>query len=260
MKKYLSLLVAAVLLFALAACGDDTEPTTTLPVIETTTAPSVVDVVATTVANEKPTYILTTEQGQTMPTVVTTAFNLADEITTEPTTTAPSTTAPDLSFTVPSMSAPEVLSEKVSSTAPSVTATPNTDSGNSGNTEHSENETTKPADERERKNLDFNSSSFNSTGNLELCFDTAGWNSIKSGKVSGITVSYDGKTQTVEGYVKQGSDGGVVTVYTKDLKIPSDTVVSCTIPAGVVVSSNNKQYNMAYTFSTSTGTDAADYE
>lgn len=253
MKKYISLLIAVVLLFTLAACGDDTEPTTTLPFIETTTAP-IVDVVQPTNAPENPTYILTTEYGQTMPTVVTTRFDLANEITTAPTTAAPSTTAPDLSFTVPSMSAPEVISQQISSTqsAPGVT-------DNSGENSGSD-ETTKPADERERKNLEFNSSSFNSTGNLELCFDSTGWNSIKSGKVSGITVTYDGKTKTVEGYVKQGADGGVVTVYTKELSIPSDTVVTCTIPAGAVVSSNNSQYNMSYTFSTSTGADAADYD
>ena len=258
MKKYFSLLIAVLLLFTLAACGDDkAETPTTLPYIETTTAPAIVDVVQTTAA-ENPTYILTTEYGQTMPTVVTTRFDLANEITTAP-TTAPSTTAPDLSFTVPSMSAPEVLSEQISSTVPGTLNVPG-QTGNSSGDNTAADETTKPADERERKNLEFNSSSFNSTGNLELCFDSAGWNSIKSGKVSGISVSYDGKTQTVEGYVKQGSDGGIVTVYTKDLAIPSDTVVTCSIPAGVVVSSNNKQYNMSYTFSTSTGADAADYE
>lgn len=256
MKKYISLLIAVLLLFSFAACGGKEEtPTTTLPLIETSTAP-VIDVVQTTVP-ENPTYILTTEYGQTMPTVVTTRFDLANEITTAP-TTAPSTTAPDLSFTVPSMSAPEVLSEQISSTVPG-TLNQGQNGENSGS-DTPAGETTKPADERERKNLEFNSSSFNSTGNLELCFDSAGWNSIKSGKVSGITVTYDGKTQTVEGYVKQGSDGGVVTVYTKNLAIPSNTVVTCSIPAGVVVSSNNKQYNMSYTFSTSTGADAADYD
>lgn len=251
MKKYISLLIAVLLLFTLAACGDDTEPTTTLPFIETTTAP-IVDVVQPTNAPENPTYILTTEYGQTMPTVVTTRFDLANEITTAPTTAAPSTTAPDLSFTVPSMSAPEVISQQISSTK--------SQESNVSNDNTQSDETTKPADERERKNLDFNSSSFNSSGNLELCFDSAGWNSIKSGKVSGITVTYDGKTKTVEGYVKQGADGGIVTVYTKELSIPSDTVVTCTIPAGTVVSSNNSQYNMSYTFSTSTGADAADYD
>lgn len=251
MKKYLSLLIAVLLLFTLAACGDDeTVTTTTLPVIETTTAP-VVEVIQPTNAPENPTYILTTEYGQTMPTVITTRFDIANEITTSP-TTAPTTTAPDLSFTVPSMSAPEVISQQISSTQSSQSDITGENSGSD--------ETTKPQDERERKNLEFNSSSFNSSGNLELCFDSSSWKSIKSGKVSGITVTYDGKTQTVEGYVKQGSDGGVVTVYTKELSIPSDTVVTCTIPAGAVVSSNNSQYNMSYTFSTSTGADAADYD
>ena len=258
MKKYLSVLIAVLLLFTLAACGDDTtEPTTTLPYIETTTAPPVIEVVQTT-APENPTYILTTEYGQTMPTVVTTRFDLASELATAP-TTAPVTSAPDLSLTVPSMTPPEVLSEQISSTVPGTLNVSGQTGGNSGSDTPSD-ETTKPVDERERKNLEFNSSSFNSTGNLELCFDSSGWSSIKSGKVSGITVSYDGKTQTVEGYVKQSSDGGIVTVYTKELSIPSDTVVTCTIPAGVVVSSNNSQYNMSYTFSTSTGADAADYQ
>ena len=259
MKKYISLLIAVMILFTFAACGDEqTETPTTLPYIETTTAP-VVEVVKPTSAPENPTYILTTEYGQTMPTVVTTRFDLANELVTAPTTTAPSTTAPDLSFTVPSMSAPEVLSEQLSSTVPGTLNVPGQTGGSEGSNSSAD-ETTKPQDERERKNLEFNSSSFNSSGNLELCFDSSGWNSIKSGKVSGISVSYDGKTQTVEGYVKQGADGGVVTVYTKSLSIPSDTIVTCTIPAGVVVSSNNKQYNMSYTFSTSTGADAADYE
>lgn len=251
MKKYISLVIAFVLLFVLAACSDDkeNEPTTTnLPLaVDTTTAAPVVQVSETKA--ESLTYILTTQQGQTMPTVVTTAFNLANEITS---TTAPSTTIPDFSFTVPSsMTAPNVVSEKLSTTE-----TTKKESQKEDTTETE----TKPEDKRERKNLEFNSSCFNSSGNLELSFELAGWNGIKAGKISGITVTYDGSSHTVEGYLKQGSDGGLITVYTKDLSIPSETVVSCTIPAGAVVSKNGNIYNMSYTFSTSTGADPANYE
>lgn len=251
MKKYISLLIAFVLLFTLAACNGDKEDetTTTLPLsVETTVNP----VSVSQTEAENPTYILTTQYGETMPTVVTTKFDLSNEVTV---TTAASTTTPEFNFTVPSsMTAPEVISEQLSTSA--TTKGQNSE----GDKETTTEEATKTESEKERKNFDVSSYCINSTGNIEFSFELAGWGGIKAGKISGISISYDDISSTVDGYVKQGSDGGLITVYTKDLSLPSSTVISCTIPAGVVVSKSGNIYNMSYTFSITTGGDPADYE
>lgn len=254
MKRTIAAVLVVLLLATLVACNkkdDETQTTvnTTLPVA-TTTAPSAENVSQTSSANsENPTYILTTQHGQTMPTVVTTLFNLANEITTQVT----SATEPSFEFTVPSMSAPEVVSEKISTTVTTTSKSEETEATKSEETEPEE--TTKPDSEKERKYLDFSSAAYSeSSKNISAEFSSDNWNGgIKTSKISGIKVSYDGVTKEVSGYVRQSGDYATITIYTSDLNIPSATLVSFTVPAGSVVSKKGDQTNMAYSASISTG-------
>ena len=253
MKKFISAFLVLAVAVTLAACdrGTTNAPTTTEPAGEITTAPSqVTPTEVTTTESANPTYILTTQMGQTMPTVVTTQFSLENEITTAPTT---SPTAPTFDFTVPSMTAPEVIVEQ-KPTVPSTSASqgqvssPSTSDGTTAPAE-----TTKPADEQERKHLELNSFAFNSQGNLEYSYDISGWNGgVKATKIEGITVSNEGVSIRVSGYVRQNSDGISVTLYLSDLNLAPGTTVSGSIPGGSIVSAKGDQVNIACPFSATT--------
>lgn len=244
MKKIFALILAILLVMSLAACGDDdSDPTTTTTEPIGTTADIVTDnnvTQNTTAANNENvglTYILTTEYGQTMPTVVTTAFNLANEIAAQ--TTAP--TELNLNFTVPTMNAPPVVTEK-STTKPTTT---------NSETEKEKTEpeaTTKADSEKTRKYLDMVEHSVASDGNILLVFSLDDWEGgVKTRTLSNeIPISYSGTSKKVNALVKQSGDNIFVTLYTGSLNIPEDEVVNFRIPAGTISSKKNTQTNASY--------------
>lgn len=242
MKKMIAGVLALLMVAFLVACNDNKEGETTL---NTTISPATTTAASQTATKDAQsvgmTYILTTQQGQTMPTVVTTLFNLANETTAAP---AETVTAPDFSFTVPSMTAPNVVSEQLSTTATTTTtATTEKQTEPEG--------TTVPDSEKTRKYLELNSYAFNSSENIELEFSLDNWNGgVRSKSLSNeITVSYDGTSKKITGYVKQSGDVILITLYTKSLNIPEDTTVNFVIPAGAVVSKNGDQTSMEYSAS-----------
>lgn len=247
MKKTAIAAVVLLLVVLLAACGDgkETEETTT-NVLSTTTAPVSANTTAYSneVSNENVamTYILTTQQGQTMPTVVTTLFNLENEKANEVVTS----TAPDFSFTVPEMSAPQVVS---SSAATKATTTQKTTS-----TKETEVEDTTAAT-KTRKTVNISGWSVSPDNDVYISIDRSGWtNGIKSGKITFVNVTVNGEKKTVKGYINGSDDGAgnaTITVYTSSIIPEEGADVTVTIPAGSVNSKAGDLSNVAFSVSTS---------
>lgn len=247
-KTAITALVLLLIVVLFAACdnGKENEETTTNIVpgtttnfenANTTTAP-------TELSNENSamTYVLTTQQGQTMPTVVTTLFNLANEKANEVITA----TAPDFTFTVPSMSAPQV----VSSSAPTKNTTT---TKTTGEKETEQEETT--AATKTRKTVNISGWSVSPDNDIYISIERSGWtNGIKSGKITFVNVTVNGEKKTVKGYINGSDDGAgnaTITVYTSSIVPEEGADVTVTIPAGSVTSKSGDLSNVAFSVSTS---------
>lgn len=200
------------------------------------------------------TMILTTAHGETMPTVVTTLFNLANEITNA------IDVNPDL--TVGSMDIPPVSTSEIP-TLPSTDplTVPTLPSDNSTEvTEPIDRETTtqnesqggsdEPASSEENvdpvpKTVEIGSTATSSAGKVVIDFNPSGWNGgVKTKKISIITVEYDGHRKSVNGSVigiSDNADNAQIIINTDDLKIPEGANATITIPAGAVVSRKGDQ-------------------
>ncbi len=182
------------------------------------------------------TMILTTNYGETMPTVVTTKFNPANETT--------EATVP-VSFEIPSMTAPSVYTSAIPSTERPTTSTTAT--------EHTE--PTEPKNQssegKTRKSLEFASYGISASKNITIEFDANGWNNgVKSGKFNASVKTDDGKTSTVVGRVVgiQSSDGNFsVVIPVEDIVTDEVSSVNVTIPAGAVTSRKGDQTSKVYT-------------
>lgn len=116
MRKLLPFILAFAIVVCLAACKDKNEPvnpntiSTSSPFGSTSSQPSqgsAIDVSNATAGNAAQTYVLTTAADMTMPTVLTTAFNVANEsVSNDPFTTQKVTT--DISFSSSAITAPVV--------------------------------------------------------------------------------------------------------------------------------------------------------
>ncbi|MGN1418267.1 MAG: hypothetical protein ACI4W6_02955 [Acutalibacteraceae bacterium] len=246
MKKVIALALVIILAAIFTACKkDDTESeTTTLNVTMPTATTKVQDV--TEAANEPATMVLTTAYGETMPTVVTTVFNLANEMTTvidvNPELTTVDMSIPDV-FTsnIPTTTEPSTTSPVTAGTEPIDNETTVEDTENQSDTQG---EDTTASKEPSLKSIETNSTSF-SNGRIIFDIDPSEWNGgVKTKKISIITVEYDGKKKSVSGSViglVDSADNSQIIVNTNDLNIPDGATVNITIPAGAVVSKNGDQ-------------------
>lgn len=249
MKKAIALILVLLMAVFFASCkkGEEIESQTietsnTLPTatvgqdIYTTTAPTEAPTITEQTAE---TMILTTQYGETMPTVVTTKFDPARETT--------EATVP-VSFEIPTMTAPTVYTSEI----PTTKATTTTET----ETEHTE--PTEPKNEssdgKTRKALEFTSvSSSPSSKNIVIEFEANGWNGgVKSGKFNASVTTDDGKTGTVVGRVVgiQSSDENFSVVIPIEDIVTEDTIsVAITLPAGAVTSRKGDQISKTFTAS-----------
>lgn len=250
MKKAIALVLVLVMAVLFASCKKDKEVETqnietgdTLPtamVGQDINSPATTTEAQTTTAQTGETMILTTNYGETMPTVVTTKFDPARETT--------EATVP-VSFEIPSMTAPNVYTSAIPSTAKPTTSTTAT--------EHTE--PTEPKNEssgsQTRKALEFSSGGTSPSKNIIIEFEANGWNGgVKSGKFNASVKTDDGKTGTVVGRVVgiQSSEGDFsVVIPVEDILTEDTTSVTVTLPAGAVTSRKGDQTSKACTVSIS---------
>ena len=283
MKKVLAVVLVLALAICFAACGKgDKEPTTTentltasIPVDDTTASDveSSSDPLNVSVTDaESGTMILTTQAGQTMPTVSTTQF-----VPTPVTTTTPGGT-----FTVPTMSAPSVsyssqpytystvspyysttrvtptfttaspytavtpaqtTSSSIIPTIPSLTNTTSTTKATTAPT------TTGPIT-RSSKTVVINDYATTSDKQLVVTIDPKGWDGSFQNNSQNITVKVDGVSKSapasVKGNAKNADGYQYITIDLSDLSVPEGASVQFTIPSAFLQTTSGAQYNSAF--------------
>lgn len=262
MNKKVVLAAAGILLVAsLASCGRNSGDATTVPALTGATQSTLgsgqqpdssAALVATTAGNASPTYILTTQQGQTMATVPLTAFSLD---TTTPTSTV---SIPDLNdITSPSLDNPNVLTS-VMPTLPSTSPLPTVNPSTPGAvTTQKQTTTTKPtttepttAAQKASKDLDIVSCGTDpNNGNFIITFNPEDWDGGVKNNSGYVTVEIDGKAfpakATVSG--KPDADGNAtIKVYTSELEPSDGCEITVSLPAGLVVSKNGNKWSKEY--------------
>ena len=252
MKKAIALTLVFIMAVLFASCKKDEEPglttTETLPIATQASNQPTQTPVSQTEAEQQTgvTMVLTTNYGETMPTVVTTAFNPANETT--------QATVP-VSFEIPNMTTPDVYTATVPSTTKPTTTT----------TQPPHTEPTEPKTEKgdtsdsagkTRKSLEMTSFGFSASKNVTIEFEANGWNGgVKSGKFNASVKTDNGKTSSVMGRVVgiQNSDGYFsVVIPVGDIVDEEVSHVTISIPAGSVTSRNGDQSSKSYTATVAT--------
>ena len=255
-KRVVAAAAGILLLATLTSCnrnnGNDT--TTTMPDLTGATQSTsgyVQQTQATTglntPANTAPTYILTTQQGQTMLTVPLTAFSIE-------TTGSTSIEIPS-NFTNPTMDTPEVNTSAMTTLpAPVTTTAPSTTRAPENTTESTTQPPTVPEAERVRKEVERSADGLDSNGNYVISFETDGWDGgVKSKSDGMITVVVDGKAHNFVDVKVNGTpdvDGyATITVYLNDLDIGEGSEIICHFPAGFITSKNGNQTSVDFSVS-----------
>ena len=266
MNKKVVLAAAGILLVAsLASCGRNSSDATTVPALTGATQSTLgsgqqpdssAALVATTAGNASPTYILTTQQGQTMATVPLTAFSLD---TTTPTSTV---LIPDLNdITSPSLDNPNVLTS-VKPTLPSTSPLPTVNPSTPGAvTTQKQTTTTKPtttepttAAQKSRKLLVDSMVSCGTdpnNGNFIIKIDPTDWDGGIKSSTGFVNVDIDGKTFPAKAKVDGNKDidgYATITVYSSELKPEDGDTITVNLGDGLVKSKKDNQESAAYTF------------
>ena len=266
MNKKVVLAAAGILLVAsLASCGRNSGDATTVPALTGATQSTLgsgqqpdssAALVATTAGNASPTYILTTQQGQTMATVPLTAFSLD---TTTPTSTV---SIPDLNdITSPSLDNPNVLTS-VMPTLPSTSPLPTVDPSTPGAiTTQKQTTTTKPtttepttAAQKSRIPISMVSRGTNpNNGNFIIKIDPSGWDGGVKSSTGYVSAKIGGNTFPVKAKVdgKLDIDGyATITVYSSELKPEDGDIITVNLGDGLVKSKIGNQESEAVSCST----------
>lgn len=257
MNKKVVVAAAGILLLAtLASCNRNGGDTTTMPDLTGATQstsgfvnqPDSTTGINAPAANTAPTYILTTQQGQTMMTVPLTAFSIE--------TTGTTGIEIPSNFTNPAIVAPDVNTSAMTTLpAPVTTAAPSTTKAPDNTTATTAAPTTVPEAERVRKAVDVSGwTACDSNGNFIVSFDTAGWDGgVKSKSDALITVDVDGKAYNFVKVKVNGTpdvDGNAtITVYLNDRDIGEYSEVTCNFPAGLITSKNGNQTSTDFSLS-----------
>ena len=278
MKKVLAVVLVLALAICFAACGKGgTDTTTTENTLtaefpdDTQTSsdvPSDTEPVDVSVTEENnSTMVLTTQAGQTMPTVSTTQF-----VPTPVTTTTPGGT-----FTVPTMSAPTVYTSSqpytystvnpymttsrvtptFSTSLPYTTVTsakPSTPQSPYTITTTTRSTTTAPTTTgpvtRSSKTVVINDYATTSDKQLVVTIDPKGWDGSFQNNSQNITVKVDGVSKSAPASVKssaKNADGyQYITIDLSELSVPEGASVQFTIPSAFLQTTNGAQYNSAF--------------
>lgn len=245
-KRVVAAACGILLLASLASCGKNNAEETTTAAFPLTgaTASTLPDSqlnVTASVNSAAPTYILTTQQGQTMVTVPTTAFSLEA-------IPSSSVSIPN-DFTNPNMTTPYVNT----SIAPTVpTTAPTTERTTAPTTQETTEEPTTAA-EKVRKYVDLVASGTDpSTGNFLITFEATGWDGGIKSNTAFITVDIDGKKRTAKATVNGTLDvdgNATIKIMTGEYEPGDGSVISCDIPAGFVTSKNGNQTSVDFSTS-----------
>ena len=297
MKKVLAVVLVLTLAICFAACGKKGDDTTTtensltasLPDEYSSTSDSVPDVepqgVSSTEADSA-TMILTTQAGQTMPTVSTTAFVPTPVTTTTPggTFTVPTMSAPSVSYSsqpysystvpgggsVPAYTPTSRISPTFSTLSPSYTApTPPAQTTqrivpsvptltNVSNTTTPIITTTRPTTAptttgpvtRSSKTVVINDYATTSDKKLVVTIDPKGWDGAFQNNSQNITVKVDGVSKSapasVKGSAKNADGYQYITIDLSELSVPEGASVQFTVPSAFLQTTSGAQYNSAF--------------
>lgn len=257
MNKRVVLAAAGILLVAsLASCGRNSGDATTVPALTGATQSTLGNgqqldssaaLAATTAGNASPTYILTTQQGQTMATVPLTAFSLDTPATT--------VAIPD-DFTNPPIDIPDVVTAVIETLPTQAPTTASADTSTKpitvSQTTTAEPTTAEPttAAKKVRKSIDMISCGTDpNNGNLIITFDPSGWEGGVSNTSRYITVNIDGKERPVKVSVngKPDADGyATIKVYSSEYEPADGSVISVVLPDGLVTSKNGTQESTSF--------------
>ena len=294
MKKVLAVVLVLSLAICFAACGKGDKDTTTTENTLTASMPDVfptddseiesdTDPLDVSVSADDSTMLLTTQSGQTMPTVSTTAF------VPTPVTTVPTQPTQPGSFTVPTMSAPSVNVSSQPYTFSTVSGggtvppyVPTTRTTPTFNTTGSPYTAVTPAQPtaqpatrmtlpsltvtsttrtttaptttgpvtRSSKTVVINDYATTADRKLVVTIDPKGWDGSFQNNSQNITVKVDGASKTAPASVKantKNADGcQYITIDLSELSVPEGSSVQFTIPSAFLQTTNGAQYNSAF--------------
>lgn len=225
------------------------------------------------------TVILTTQQGQTMQTVATTAFRP------EPvTTTTPSTTDPNPSLTVPTMTAPTVYTSQNPGGVTYVTVSPTLPTYTTAYTTRNPYLTTQPtqnpyltttqpttqpitittttprtqtttaaptsAATRRAKTVVINDIATTADKKLVVTIDSNGWDGSFQNNSATIGIKVDGEAKSAPCSVRSGSKNAdgyqYITIDLSQLSVPEGSNVQFTVPSAFLQTTSGAQYNNAF--------------
>lgn len=262
-KKVIVFALVSAIVFSFAACKKSEDNNTTT---QTTNPLATVDVSGNNTSDgvtkpEPVTMILTSAQGETMPTVMTTPFEI---------TTQSSPTGFQGDFTIPPITPMNPGVSQITPMNPVTYPDPNTSSStNAPATEPSDQETTQistepedttiPESERKYISPDFD---VNSNRRGDFIYDIYPEEWDKGGGVASnsselIVVEVNGEEKVVKGVIsgKPDSAGSYkLTVYSSDLKLKDGDTLNITIPANFIRSTDGSrasyEINTTVTFNT----------
>lgn len=265
MKRIIPALLAVLLVFSFAGCGDKEEPTTTSNTQPAATTENVSDTTESTTEALTGGYVLTTKPGQTVPTVPTTAFVIGE---------SNENALPGENLTIPSITAPVVITDFVPSNPNPVTTPTTKETAPQGNTEPSTTKVTGPNEEdwndqepsstlvpgeteyhgdntADNKPLNVVGTANDERGNIIVMFDYADWDRIKSQKCT-AKVNCNGRTKnSLKGTVNGVNDGGQFEFIAdiNDLKPVSGDYITITFAKGAIESIGGGQKSAPCTVS-----------
>lgn len=261
MNKRVVLAAAGILLVAsLASCGRNSGDATTVPALTGATLSTSVNgqqpgssaaLVATTAGNASPTYILTTQQGQTMATVPLTAFSLDTPATT--------VAIPD-DFTNPPIDIPDVVTAVIETLPTQAPTTASADTSTKpitvSQTTTTEPTTTEPTTAAQKSRIPISMVSRGTNpnnGNFIIKIDPSGWDGGVKSSTGYVSAKIGGNTFPVKAKVdgKLDIDGyATITVYSSELKPEDGDIITVNLGDGLVKSKNGNQESEAVSCST----------
>ena len=209
--------------------------------------------------------VLTTQPGQTMPTVATTAF-VPGAASTQLSTMTPST-----NFTVPGMTTPTVITSSLpytyltvntgvastqytTRTTSSIFTTASTTSLIPTVTTTSATVSVPPtsttAATRSSKSVVINDYATTSDKKLVVTIDPTGWDGKFQNNSQNITVKVDGVSKTAPCSIRSGAKNAdgyqYITIDLSSVSVPDGATVQFTVPAAFLQTTSGAQYNSAF--------------
>ncbi len=242
MRKITVIFLALALIMAVAvACGKDEPATTQPPVINTQYVPTTEQTTQPT--TDIPSYVLTTQTGQTAPWASTTRFEIT-QATTPPTMPTQSVSSSDynISFNVSEIPKPNVNTSQ----APTFSASSVTGPTTKGDGEVTTDKKAEPV------SLIVNSYGYGD-GVIYVEIDPSNWDGELAEASQNISIEVNGKKLPTSGTcsVPSKKTGGIyeIKITVPEQSVESGDMISFTIPAGIVKNQSGSQYNLSYSSS-----------